>query len=307
MNKSGYVVGIVHYRDPAAVRTLLESVATWALPPQEILIADNSGDLGGFLSDIAIAHCDVVVIDMRGNVGYAAAANRLVRQADGSAEFLLLLTQDARLEPKASSYLLDAMEAHLKIAVTVPVILYASNPRKLFSGGGRLLGNGRTLHPGQGDAYKAEEWSNRDPASVDWGDGACTMLRISSVTGAGGFDESYFLYVEEVDLQTRLRSQGYEIQLVPRALAYQEPGPYSLYYKYRNLTYFTRKLSLSLRPWPWPIAFPKDCLRMVLKGRVTEPLWAVRGLLDSWGGRMGPRPRSLFAPNSAKVSLEGRR
>jgi GT2 family glycosyltransferase len=43
---------------------------------------------------------------------------------------------------------------------------------------------------------------------VDWVSGAVLLLPLAEVLAAGGFDEGYFMYTEEVDLQLRLRREG---------------------------------------------------------------------------------------------------
>ncbi|MET4134187.1 N-acetylglucosaminyl-diphospho-decaprenol L-rhamnosyltransferase [Pseudarthrobacter sp. PvP090] len=292
-----YVVGIVHYRDPGSVIALVNAISLWTKRPSEILIADNSGDID--LRDWSHhpSFVNVRVLPMGGNLGYGPAANRLLQEsARAQIPYLLLLTQDSVLRNDTAEHLVVYMAHERLCAVAAPILFLASKPETLFSSGGIITKYGRTLHPNQGrnvDSHMIQD----EPYSVDWVDGACTLLRVDDCLKIGGFDPAYFLYVEEVDLQLRLRNAGMNVVVVPRAFAQQEPGNYTLYFKYRNLTYFTRKNADTLRGWPWLFALPKDSLRRLREGRPDEVAWALRGLFDSWSGRMGPRPASLTALN----------
>lgn len=46
---------------------------------------------------------------------------------------------------------------------------------------------------------------------VDWASGALFAIRADAFLQVGGFDERYFMYVEDVDLCRRLRSKGFEV------------------------------------------------------------------------------------------------
>ena len=52
---------------------------------------------------------------------------------------------------------------------------------------------------------------------MDWAMGACLLIRQEAFLAVEGFDEKYFLYVEEVDLQRRLRDTGHGLWFVPEA------------------------------------------------------------------------------------------
>lgn len=53
------------------------------------------------------------------------------------------------------------------------------------------------------------------PATVEWVNGACLVLRRSVWQALGGFDEGYFMYGEDVDLCLRLRLQGLQLARAP--------------------------------------------------------------------------------------------
>lgn len=68
------------------------------------------------------------------------------------------------------------------------------------------------LHRAVGHDLDAERAAGTVP--VDWVSGAVLLLPLAEVLAAGGFDEGYFMYTEEVDLQRRLRARGIPSVLV---------------------------------------------------------------------------------------------
>lgn len=288
------VVVIVHFRDSDSVVQLLGEMQSWSLRPEVAIIVDNSaGTPERFSSDDLPDDSDlhVVVVDSRGNPGYGAAMNLgLQRAADYGYQCALLLTQDARLEPEA----LARMEARMEpdVAVVGPLLCYRSDPSLVFSAGGALAKDGRATHldrcsPRESLLY----FGGTDVVrQVAWVDGACLLVRLSTMHSADFFDPAYFLYVEEVDLQYRVRQLGFRVVVALDAVGYQEPGNYRLYLKYRNHVYFSSKYS-ELSGYPWRRELFKDWVRL-LTGRIPRQPWRdpLRGVRDARQLQMG-KPR----------------
>jgi GT2 family glycosyltransferase len=57
----------------------------------------------------------------------------------------------------------------------------------------------------------------KEARPVDWASGACLLVKREAFEAVGGFDEKYFLYVEELDFQRRLSERGYATWFVPEA------------------------------------------------------------------------------------------
>ncbi|MGQ0601232.1 MAG: glycosyltransferase family 2 protein [Anaerolineales bacterium] len=155
------------------------------------------------------------------NVGFARANNQGAALAQG--RYLLLLNTDAFLQ-------VDALTAMLRLAQSRPraglVGAHLLNADKTFQAGHSpfptlwqefliLSGMGRLIFgrhfPSRGPQ------NDREPRSVDYVEGACMLIRREAYAQAGGLDEGYFMYAEEVDLCYTLRQYKWEVWYAPEA------------------------------------------------------------------------------------------
>lgn len=289
----------IHFRQPDAVEELVAQSARWVCPPGHTVVVDNSG-IEDPLDPRRLSGCEVVVAP--GNVGYAAAANLgIARLRERGIRYALIMTQEARLAENASSQLVTALLDDPGAAVAAPVLEYISDPGTVFSAGGEFLRDARTRHRAQGDPRESLP-AGAAPYPVDWADGAVLLLDLDATAKVGDFDDAYFLYVEEIDLQVSLRNAGYRVLLVPGAIGRQEPGRYPTYLRYRNNRYLTHKFSATLRPYPWRRLIVRDALRRAT-GRTSQ--WQVGAALQGVdAARRGAMGNPAAAPERVTVLCE---
>lgn len=244
-----YVVVIIHYENPGEIRELIASIQSWSEQPEEVVVADNSAPKYD-LSDLALPGIPVRVVPSPGNPGYGQAANLGIVEVDAKVAYVLLLTQDTRLETNTASALLDTIRSDRLAAVAGPALVYRSKPDRYFSLGGRLSRRGETSHDSLGAPLSSIPSTALKTKAVDWVDGACLMLRTDIFRSLNGFDPAYFLYVEEVDYQFRVRLTGHRILINQAARAAQEPGAYLWKLKRRSHIKFTTKFRSSFARWP---------------------------------------------------------
>jgi len=166
---------------------------------------------------------EIVCLDE--NRGYAAGINAGVR-ARSNGDFYLVLNPDIRLGKRAVSELVHAaMRPGVGIAVPRLMdehgqLLHSLRHRPSI---GRSLGEavmgGRSGRWSRfGETVRATEKYRRS-TRADWATGGAMLIRRSCLLEAGGWDESFFLYEEEVDFALRAADAGYELRLQPLATA----------------------------------------------------------------------------------------
>jgi len=91
--------------------------------------------------------------------------------------------------------------------------------------------------------YRMLDWDHDQPApDVDWVSGACMLVRRSAFEAVSGFDEAYFMYVEDVDLCWRLGQAGWRIGYEPAGRVVHALGGSSRLMPYRMIAEHHRSL-----------------------------------------------------------------
>jgi len=208
---------------------LTESLARVLADPlvDEFVIVDNGSTSAEASHLCALADRDdrVVLLAGHGNVGFARGANLGARKASG--DVLIFLNPDAFLQPGCVAGLVRAIENR-----TVPSLV-----------GGRVLNADRTEQRGarRGDItpmtallslsrlaqhipglrrYEVHWENDAAPdhvAPVPTVSGACICMRREDFDAVDGFDEGFFLHVEDVDLCWRVRRAGGQVLFHPKA------------------------------------------------------------------------------------------
>jgi GT2 family glycosyltransferase len=160
--------------------------------------------------------------------------NRGIRHVlDLGAEVVLLLTHDARLEPRCLSLLAAELAENPRAGVVAPTLAWTGREGVTWSAGGTLSRfTGTPDHPDKG--RPTQEVLALPTRSVAWADGAVLMVRAEVLRQLGPLPEQYFLYFEEVDFQARVRRDGRQVRIVSGALAWQTPGVTPRYLAVRN-------------------------------------------------------------------------
>jgi len=149
------------------------------------------------------------------NLGFAAGANKAIQSVD--AEVIVLANSDTVFLPGSLQILLAALEHHSAAGIIGPKLLWPDGTLQPslrdFPFPGNLFAEHFPL-PGRKPAMKKPHMEEQE---VDWVVGAVMVFRRDVFTAAGGFDEEFFFYHEETELQYRLFLQGRRSVFVPSA------------------------------------------------------------------------------------------
>jgi len=178
----------------------------------EILVVDNasSDDSAAIAERLAEEHESVRLIRSPTNRGYAGAVNLALPEARGT--YIAVLNMDVVVSPAWLDPLVALLEAKPEAGVACPLIL-------LQSGGGRIMAAGQNLNK-SGLGFnrwlgKPLQIAGEEPFQVSGLHGAAFVIRRALLEELGGWDESGFLYFEDVELSWLLRITGKEIWCVP--------------------------------------------------------------------------------------------
>jgi GT2 family glycosyltransferase len=181
----------------------------------EVLVLDN-GSADGTAAWLAERHPEVVAVRSPDNVGFAAGNNRLAEAATG--DVLVLLNNDTRPEPGFLSAYARAWERAPSDVGAIAGRLVDWEGLRLDFGRGVATFDGHAFALDQGRPLAAARCPE-DGEELLFACGGNLSVRRRSFLEAGGFDESYFAYFEDVDLGWRLWAGGERIVAAPRASA----------------------------------------------------------------------------------------
>jgi N-acetylglucosaminyl-diphospho-decaprenol L-rhamnosyltransferase len=256
---------------------------------ETVVVADNSS-VDGSQEALVGADSDARWVGTGGNLGYGAGANRGV--AVTAEPILFVLNPDVVVEPGTVKALVAALERDDGLAAVGPRIedpdgsLYPSArrfPDLAVAAGHAFLGyvapNNRFSR-----AYKLLDWDHSQAGEVDWVSGSCFAVRRDAFEAVGGFDESFFMYVEDVDLCWRLRRAGWRVGYEPAGRVVHTGGvstdqtPYRMILEHhRSLWRFARRTAKGPRRWALPAVAAGLAVRTLVA-------WFHRALAG-WRGR----------------------
>lgn len=206
-------------------RRLLECLASVRSDPQaaacEILVVDNASTDGspeavraGFPGVRLIANSD--------NVGFSKANNRGVAESRGA--FLLFLNTDTLVPAGAIAALLERLRSDPSVGAVGPALVHRPGDYQV-SFGNRVgfaaqIFQKIVLNP----LHKRALRRTRRERAVGWLSAACLLCRREAFESAGGFDERFFLYFEDIDLCFRIGEAGGKLLFVPAVEVGHEGG-----------------------------------------------------------------------------------
>ena len=211
------------------------------------------------------------------NRGYGGGANFGIAASDS--ELVLVCNADLEVQPGAVAALVAALDAEPHVAIVGPRILdpdgslYPS--ARSFPALGDALGHaflGLVAPRNRWSArYKLLGWDHAGRCDVDWVSGACFLARREVLDRLRGFDESYFMYSEDVDLCWRAWRAGWRVAYEPVAGVVHTQGasadqhPYRMIVEHhRSLLRFARRTTTGWRRALLPLVAAGLALRAAL-------------------------------------------
>ncbi len=191
---------------------------------REILLLDNGNPPGVRAElDRRAAAGAIRLIRSERNLGFAAGCNRAAAAARG--ELLLFLNPDAVLMAGGIPGMLGAMQGKPGPWIAGARLVGADGVERRGGRRGEL-----TPLSALGDALGFASFNRHrqplppGPVELPTVSGACLLIPAADFRALGGFDEGYFLHVEDIDLCWRLRERGGKVWFLPRIAVEHEGG-----------------------------------------------------------------------------------
>ena len=304
-------VSIVNTNSRALLLACLDSLAG---TDAEIVVLDNASE-DGSADAVRERFPEVRLIAQSHRAGFGANHNTVIRATTG--RYVYVLNEDTTAGDWGFEALTTYLDDHPRVAALGPRIIYPD---------GRLQESAwrfptpfvSTVSLATLGRLGVTQSRGDEPRAVDWVMGAAVVLRREALDEVGLFDESFFLYSEEVDLQARLHRAGWEVHYFPRVSVVHHESQFSADIPERRINEMWRSrhrywrkhhsgagarvaalatgAQYAVRAALSPVVRrgPGAGARMRLHARdswrVTGP--GLRELADEWNGRVGTAPQS---------------
>jgi N-acetylglucosaminyl-diphospho-decaprenol L-rhamnosyltransferase len=194
-----------------------------------VWIVDNASE-DGSTSFVEDAEEKVLVVRPGKNLGYGRAANLGFEHTDS--HYVIVCNPDIEVMRGAVSSLVNELEADQDCALVGPQIInfdgstYPSVrhfPKLTDAAGHAILGQ---LFPGNPFTrrYRMLGVDHRGSFPADWVSGAFFLVRSDVFRKVGGFDERFFMYLEDVFLCKTIREHGYSVRFCGNAVVRHDQG-----------------------------------------------------------------------------------
>jgi GT2 family glycosyltransferase len=302
-NRGSVLVVIVAFNSGPDLQRAIDGLAGQTFREFQAVVWDNASSDGS--TDELRLPPNVRLHRSPDNLGFAAANNRAA--ALGPSRWIACLNPDAFPEPGWLAALVEAGERTGAAAVG-SLQLHDADPA-LLDGVGDVLSIGGVAW--RGGYLRPRAAYHLGEAEIFAPCAAAALYRRDAFESAGGFDERYFAFFEDVDLGLRLRLAGHSAVFAPDAVVRHVGGgsasKVSGFAERHGLRNLVRTFAKSMPLVLWPIALPAHLVSLVVllwigyKRGVLGPRW--QGLVEGWAGALPYIAQNLRTPKRVSAVL----
>lgn len=281
-----------------------------------VVVVDNAST-DGSADNLDILPLPLSVIRNDRNRGFAAACNQ---GAKGSqAEYLLFLNPDAEVYPNTIEAVVDFMNDPDRQRTGVCGVKLRDDTGRIARGSTRLMQPADVLiamlgldklFPGLFRTHFMREWDHEESREVDHVIGAFYCIRRRLFEQLGGFDERFFVYLEDLDLSLRVQQAGFVVQYLADIEAFHKGGGTSEQAKAARLYYSLRsRILYGYKHFHSAVALVLAAGTLVLEPVARSVALAVqrdrRGLSETLGGfrRLWAEAPALLTGRADRLSV----
>lgn len=186
--------------------------------PVKVIVVDNCSTERD-IEQVALDFPEIKLIQSTENGGFSKGNNLgiLAALADG-ADYVYILNNDTVVTDETISLLVQFLESHEDAVAASPLVLYGDEPDLIWYGGGAFSWIRGGARSSRFNAAVSGVVIN-GPEEVGFISGCSMFIRSDALRKTGGFDEEFFMYVEDVDLSLRLTHVG-KLYFVPSAIIF---------------------------------------------------------------------------------------
>lgn len=286
------VISLITYKDHQVTKKCLQSLENLQISQLELTVrvVNNDTETDFVYNWKGKGVCEI--INHKQNLGFSGGHNiNLSWALKQKTDYILVLNNDTIVDPGLLKELLAASQDHTTGGIFAPKIYFAKEHEfhrdrytekergtVIWYAGGKIdWGNVILSHRGVDEVDKGQFDTVEETAFAS---GCCMLLRRETLEKVGLFDEKYFLYYEDSDLNERAKRAGFTVFFIPRAKLWHlnagstggSGSKLQDYFITRNRLLFGNRFA----PLRSKFALFRESISLLLSGRD----WQKKGVID---------------------------
>lgn len=207
-------IAVVNYNGLDTILNLLDGIYTYTKSLKfQVYVIDNAST-DGSVEQIRAKFPQVNLIESQKNRGYGGGNNLVLNLLDS--RYHLVINPDVVIRDNILRQLVDYMEFHPAVALVTPKVLHSDGteqflpkrqPTLRYMFGGRFTKYFEKCRRIRAEYTRSDERFTQ-PTEIDFCTGCFMLMRTALFQELGGFDEAFFMYLEDADLSCRLQQKG---------------------------------------------------------------------------------------------------
>ena len=209
---------IVTYNSGSEVLTAIGSLLSAGLHPEDIYVVDNAST-DNTVSLIKEKYSGINVKMMEKNIGFGAAHNTVIKSVDS--DIHIMVNPDIIVDRENIEKLASYMKTHADVVLLTPKVMNTDGteqylpkqyPDFRYLACSFLENKGECFRKVR-DEFILKGRNITEPIEINMCTGCFMFTRTSALQKVGGFDDRYFLYMEDSDLTREMQKLGKTVYL----------------------------------------------------------------------------------------------
>ena len=255
-NLAELTIIFINYKCSSVLKECLESLINQTYKKFQIFIVDNSPGVKEYkqlekLEKSFEGILNIYLFKPKFNLGFAGGNNYALRHV--TSKYILLLNCDTELESNTLEKCISFLKENSDVGMLSPKILYFKKKNLIWYAGAYL--NPKSIYFSYHIGLNQKNDDKYDVITeTSYACGAALFTKREIIEKIGLMDEIFFMYVEEIDWNYRVKKAGYKIGYFPEAVIYHKvdvinkynrlgfrDNPFQIYLYNRNKIIFTIK------------------------------------------------------------------
>ncbi|PQJ80419.1 glycosyltransferase [Polaribacter porphyrae] len=205
---------IVLYKENLAyLHKTVDSFLNIPLPNKKLFLIDNTSDK---FYQYVLVEKNIEYIPVEDNIGFGSAHNRVIYRINRKSDYHLILNPDVSFKPKVIPKLIYELNKKDNVCVIAPKVLFPNEKhqyscRRYPSISELIARRFNFLAPLFKKTIQKGQYQDKDltkPFFPEYITGCFHLYKTEDFVNLGGFDERYFLYMEDIDICKKIDKIG---------------------------------------------------------------------------------------------------